>query len=77
SRQFLHWINRWAEQGFEPILKNWRQRANGINEYVSIALKDETVTGNFTSIESNGAIAVSLADHSIRHVSLGEFYNLI
>jgi len=76
SKQFLHWINRWAEHGFESLLKNWQQRVNGINELVSIELRNETITGELTGIEPNGAITVTLADKSARQISLSEFYDL-
>ncbi len=76
SKQFLHWINRWAEHGFDPLLRNWRQRVNGIDEHVSIKLKNETASGILASIEPNGAAAITLTDGNIRQISLSEFYDL-
>ncbi len=74
SKQFLHWINRWAEDGFEPILKTWLQRADEIGEKISIELKNEVLTGRFSRITTNGDIALTLSNNNVRHISLREFY---
>jgi BirA family biotin operon repressor/biotin-[acetyl-CoA-carboxylase] ligase len=76
SKQFLHWINRWAEHGFESILKTWQQRVDGVDEEISIELRNETVTGIFKRVETNGDIAVQIFDNRVRNVSLREFYAL-
>ena len=36
ARQFLSWINRWADEGFEPVRRAWLQRAEGVGGPVSV-----------------------------------------
>lgn len=76
SKQFLHWINRWAEHGFEPVLRAWQQRTNGVGEDISIDLKNELVTGTFTHVETDGSIAIKQSDGRVRNITLRTFYDL-
>lgn len=32
ARYFLFWVNRWTDEGFEPVRNAWRSRAHGAGE---------------------------------------------
>jgi BirA family biotin operon repressor/biotin-[acetyl-CoA-carboxylase] ligase len=74
SRNFLSWINRWAEEGFGPIGKAWIQRANGIGQPIELQLAKEVVSGEFVELDSEGALVVKLADDARRKVTVAEFF---
>ena len=76
SRNFLSWINRWAEDGFGPIGKAWTQRANGMGEPIELQLAKETVSGEFVELDADGALVVKLADDTRRKVTVAEFFSI-
>ncbi len=76
SRNFLSWINRWAEEGFGPIGKAWTQRANGMGEPIELQLAKETVSGEFVELDADGALVVKLADDTRRKVTVAEFFSM-
>lgn len=76
SRNFLSWINRWAEEGFGPIAKAWIQRANGMGQPIELQLANEVVSGRFEELDSAGALVVKLADDARRKVTVAEFFSM-
>ncbi len=76
SRNFLSWINRWAEEGFAPIAKAWTQRVNGMGESIDIKLVGETISGEFVELDSTGALVIRLADDTRRKVTVAEFFSM-
>lgn len=76
SRHFLAWINRWAEEGFEPVRRAWTLRADGIGDPVTLSLGGETVSGRLTEINDRGGAEVALEDGSVRNVGVAEYFRL-
>ena len=56
SRHFLSWINRWQEQGVEPVRKAWLTRATGLSKPVEIRLGDQVRAGTFEGLTETGAL---------------------
>lgn len=76
TRHFLSWINRWAEDGFEPVRRAWVQRADGIGEPVGLRLADGAVTGVATGVEPDGALALALPGGGQRSVAVAHYLGL-
>ena len=76
GRQFLSWINRWAEEGFEPIGRLWQQRADGLGEPFRLRLADETLSGTFVEIDAAGRLVMESDEGGERRVSVGEYFGL-
>ena len=76
SRHFLAWINRWAEEGFEPVRKAWMLRADGIGEQVTLFRDGDTLTGNMTGINDRGEAELELDDGTRWDVSVAEYFGL-
>ncbi len=74
SRHFLSWINRWAEEGFNPVRKAWLMRADGIDEPISLPLADGLVEGTLKDIDMKGAIELKLKDGAIRRIRAREYF---
>lgn len=74
SRHFLSWINRWAEDGFEPVRKAWTIRADGIGEAVFLPLGSGQVDGIFKGIDPQGKLEVELGNGAIQTVEVAEYF---
>jgi BirA family biotin operon repressor/biotin-[acetyl-CoA-carboxylase] ligase len=74
ARQFITQINQWSERGMEYISRQWKIRAENINQEITINLKNERVNGIFKDIGDNGEIQVELSDNTIRTISLADSF---
>lgn len=74
SRHFLSWINRWAEQGFEPVRKAWLLRADGIGERISVSLGDGLLDGILKDVDAQGAADVERTDGGTRKLRPAEYF---
>jgi len=75
-RHFLSWVNRWAEEGFDPVHKAWQQRADGVGENIRLRVDGEVIEGRFRELDLQGQINVDLADGAHRCISVGEYFAL-
>jgi BirA family transcriptional regulator, biotin operon repressor / biotin---[acetyl-CoA-carboxylase] ligase len=73
SREFLAWLNRWADQGLEPVRKAWLWRGNWQDGERTVHLDGRSITGIFDSLDASGALNLETAQGIIT-VSLGDFY---
>ena len=76
SRHLLNWINRWSDEGFEPIRKAWSQHAKGIGQRIEVVLNEETVEGVFVELDEHGAMVMELSDGELRKISITEFFSI-
>ena len=72
-RYFLRTINRWAEDGFSPILDAWLQRVPDIDQFIRVRLQHGVVEGVLERVNDDGA-AVIKTDAGEVVVSLKEFF---
>lgn len=72
-RHFLRMINRWAEEGFSPILNAWLQRVTDIGQFVRVRHAHGIAEGVLQHVDDAGA-AVFQADAGETVVTLSEFY---
>lgn len=76
ARYFLNWINRWAEDGFEPILRQWQIRADGIGEEIDVHVGDRRLRGTFVKVDEKGRLVVRQFDEIERTVSINDYFTL-
>ncbi|HKJ07993.1 MAG TPA: biotin--[acetyl-CoA-carboxylase] ligase [Gammaproteobacteria bacterium] len=74
ARHFLGWINRWAEEGFDPVRTAWLQRAGGMGEHIRVALDGEAVSGTAVEIDAAGALVVDVAGQGPRRLGLRDYF---
>ncbi|MHA1600230.1 MAG: biotin--[acetyl-CoA-carboxylase] ligase [Alphaproteobacteria bacterium] len=72
ARHFLTWVNRWTEDGFEPIRRNWLSHAHGLGEEIEVRLAKETLRGTFRELDETGALILELPDTSRRVITAGD-----
>lgn len=56
AREFLSWLNRWAEEGLDPVRKAWLWRGDWTDAERSVNYKGQTLTGVFDALDENGAL---------------------
>jgi biotin-(acetyl-CoA carboxylase) ligase len=56
ARHLLAWINRWQEDGVEPVKQAWLSRATGLGKRVEIRLDGQLRAGTFEGITETGAL---------------------
>ncbi len=64
SRHFLHWINRWQDEGLAPVRRAWLSRASGFGEDeddVEIAADSGPYVGKPTDIDNDGNLVLQTA----------------
>jgi biotin-(acetyl-CoA carboxylase) ligase len=59
ARHLLGWINRWQEDGVEPVKQAWLSRATGLGKRVEIRLDDQVRAGTFEGITETGAMRLA------------------
>ncbi len=55
SRHMLVWVNRYLDDGAAPLLSDWRARAHGLGEDVTLDLK-EPLSGTFVGLDERGSM---------------------
>lgn len=76
AREFLHWINRWDDEGLAPILNAMRGRWGRPGEPVLIELDaGRTVAGSFHDVGAEGDLVLDTASGR-QNLSVNEFFGL-
>lgn len=73
AKHFLSWTNKWLEEGFEPVRKNWLWRCIGKDEEIEVHLENDTLTGVFTDLDENGALLLKTAE-GMRKITAGDVF---
>ena len=75
ASHFLAWSSRWADEGFGPIRRAWRIRAEGLGSYAEIRLIDGPVDGRVDDVDEHGALALDIGGGT-RRITIGEYFGL-
>lgn len=70
SRHTLVWINRWLDDGIAPLHADFRARAHGVGEPVTLEIGGETLSGLFVGLDEQGGML-------LRTVKTGEETRLV
>ncbi len=74
SRNFLAWVNRWLDDGFAPVRTRWLQRTKGLGETIEVRLDNETLSGTFADLDTDGALILEVEGGGRRRISAGDVY---
>lgn len=74
AREFLSWINRWAEEGFAPVRKAWMTKSPEEGEAVTLRLGDSVVSGRYHQLDDSGALEIVDDSSRVRTISLQQFF---
>ncbi|HSH40889.1 MAG TPA: biotin--[acetyl-CoA-carboxylase] ligase [Arenicellales bacterium] len=73
SREFLAWINRWADEGLQPVRKAWLWRGDWDDGERRVEVDGQTIQGRFDSLDERGALKLASTEGTIT-VTLSDFY---
>ena len=76
ARYFLSWINRWSEEGFEPIGRHWQMRADGIGAPLTLQLGQREQGGTFVKLDEQGRLLLGATGQAECAVSVNEYFDL-
>ena len=75
ASHFLAWSSRWADEGFAPLRRAWRIRADGFGSDSEIRLLPGPVHGRLDDIDEQGTLLLNTASGP-RHITVGEYFGL-
>ncbi len=73
ARQFLIWVDRWANDGFEPVRKVWQQRMVGIGDDYAVSVAGSLREGRIVNIGADGGLLLGHGD-AIDRISLTDAF---
>jgi biotin-(acetyl-CoA carboxylase) ligase len=76
TRYFLNWINRWAEGGFEPILRQWQIRADCVGEEMELRMGDQRLRGRIVQVDELGRLIIATPEQVEHRISINEYFAL-
>ena len=75
ASHFLAWSSRWAEEGFAPLRRAWRIRADGLGSDAEVRLLTGPIHGRVEDIDEQGALVVDTG-RGARRITIGEYFGL-
>ena len=75
ASHFLAWSSRWADEGFAPLRRAWRIRADGLGSDAEIRLLTGPIRGRVEDIDEQGALVVD-TDCGARRITIGEYFGV-
>lgn len=73
ARHFLVWVDRWANEGFEPVRKAWLQRAQGIGDETRITAAGQQHAGRVLDIADDGALLLGRGG-AVKRITIREAF---
>lgn len=71
GRHFLSWLNRWQDDGFEPVRRIWLGRTTLVGQEVEIALKKSLAKGTFVDLDAEGRLVLEAKNGRRRKIEMG------
>ena len=75
ASHFLAWSSRWAEEGFGPLRRAWRIRADGLDTQSEIRLIGGSIRGQVDDVDERGALVLDTGGGP-RRITIGEYFGL-
>ena len=75
ASHFLAWSSRWADEGFAPLRRAWRIRADGLGSHSEIPLIRGAIQGRLEDVDERGALVLD-TDRGSRRITVGEYFGL-
>jgi len=76
SRQFLAWLNLWAEEGMSPVLREFSGRSDQPGTPMALVIgKDQKIAGTAAGVDSRGRLQLEVNEKR-RTISIRRFLGL-
>ena len=76
-KQFDVWQKRFQNEGKEPVLETWRQKAYGIGEKITVNLTDKRLEGIFDGLDNNGCLLLNKEGEITKIMTGDVFFGLM
>lgn len=73
AREFLAWLNRWAEEGLDPVRRAWLWRGAWTDAERSVECNGRVYSGTFEALDENGALKLKM-QQGIMSLELVDFH---
>lgn len=73
SRLFLSWVNRWSDEGIEPVVREWSFRGHQKGDPVTLNIGGNVVSGTFQCMTPDGGIMLATVSGTEK-VGLVDFF---
>ncbi len=60
GRHFMGWINRWREDGLDPVRQAWLARESGFGEETAIYTGNRRIAGRFAGLDDGGGAILEI-----------------
>ncbi|MDJ0947554.1 MAG: biotin/lipoate--protein ligase family protein [Alphaproteobacteria bacterium] len=71
ARYFLSWINRWQDDGFDPVRGSWTNRLPERGAKMGVELAGDWLAGRLVALQEDGALVIDI-DGESRQITLDE-----
>ena len=68
------WVECWRAEGFAPIRLAWLERCRGLGQPIVVRLEQDTVTGQFTGLDADGALLLDQGPLGVRRLMAGDVF---
>ena len=75
ASHFLAWSSRWADEGFAPLRRAWRMRADGLDTQSDVRLPGGSIHGRVDDVDERGALVLDTGGGR-RRITIGEYFGL-
>ena len=73
AKHFLTWVNRWVDDGFAPVRRQWLAYAHPAGQPLRVRLPDREVHGTFHDMDAHGGLLIDTAQGRER-LSVGDVF---
>jgi BirA family biotin operon repressor/biotin-[acetyl-CoA-carboxylase] ligase len=73
AKHFLTWVNRWVDDGFQPLRRQWLAYAHRRGEQLRVRLPNREVHGTFHDMDDSGGLLIDTA-HGRERLSVGDVF---
>ncbi|MBK1697678.1 biotin--[acetyl-CoA-carboxylase] ligase [Rhodovibrio salinarum] len=73
AKHFLAWVNRWLDDGFAPLRRQWLTYAHQPGQPLRVRLPNREVHGTFQDMDETGALLIDTAGGRER-LSVGDVF---
>lgn len=73
AKHFLTWVNRWVDDGFAPLRRQWLAYAHRPGEPLRVRLPNREVHGSFHDMDADGALLIDTGQGRER-LSVGDVF---
>jgi BirA family biotin operon repressor/biotin-[acetyl-CoA-carboxylase] ligase len=73
AKHFLTWVNRWVDDGFAPLRRQWLAYAHQPGQKLRVRLPNREVHGSFHDMDETGGLLIDTAEGRER-LSVGDVF---